>query len=96
MPVVGDKTGGAEYTLTTNLFVGDVLRLSQFGGGVGIAPVAVGVVRVKTGATILVTTLNARVDMVAAEILIATETRAGGRDRANRTELRLLVSQDIG
>jgi hypothetical protein len=50
------------------------MGLSQLGGGVGITPVTGGVVCIQTLATILVTTLDARIDMVAAEMPVATET----------------------
>jgi hypothetical protein len=60
--------------------------MSQFGSSIGIGPVAVGAVVVKTAAAILVVTINACVKMGTAEILIANNTYRGAMSVANQTQ----------
>ena len=50
------------------------MSVIQFGSSVGIAPVTVVAMLVKTVAAILVVTVTTDVKMVAAEILVAYET----------------------
>jgi hypothetical protein len=48
--------------------------MAQFGSRVGIGPVTVGIVVVKTIAAILVVTVSAKIKMGATEILVANRT----------------------
>jgi hypothetical protein len=47
---------------------------SQFGGGIGIRPVTVSAVVVKTAAAILVVTVKTHIKMLGAKILLANST----------------------
>jgi hypothetical protein len=63
-----------ELALIVDQTATDVLRVSQFGGSVGVAPVTVGVMRVRTITAKMGATVVAEVKMIAAKILVATET----------------------
>jgi hypothetical protein len=51
-----------------------MLCAAQFGSGVGISPMTIGVVVVKTIAAIMIATLSAKIKMGTAEILAANRT----------------------
>lgn len=78
---------GAEIRLTANLPIADVLRTSLLGGSIGIIPMAVGVVCIKTNAAVLGVTLDTGVNMVAAKVLSAAGTWLAGDYFAYGTQL---------
>jgi hypothetical protein len=70
--------------------------MSQFGSSIGIGPVAVGAVVVKTAAAILVVTINACVKMGTAEILIANNTYRGASQTRHRRSAGIVLAESKG
>ena len=63
-------------------------RGGELESGVRVGPVTIGVVRVKTIATILVAAVGAEINMVGTELLFAIEARLAGCDTTHGTERR--------
>jgi hypothetical protein len=82
--------------MTGHRFCGHVLDMSQLGSSVGVAPVAVGVMRVKTIAAQFGPTLNAGVNMSNAEALAAIGARRRACGVAYGTKLRLVRGKTVG
>jgi hypothetical protein len=56
------------------LLILEILRVAKFGSGIRIGPMAVTAVIIKTLAAILVITVSAKIEMGAAEPLLANRT----------------------
>jgi len=62
------------------------LRGGEFGGGVRVGPMTVGVVSVKAITAILVAAVGAEINMVGTELLFAIEARLAGCNTTHGTE----------